>query len=138
QDLTQLIGHGFVRRNLSTAHFPYRGQFPDLQGAMPAILIEMCVFSMPGVVEFLPALPDYFKSGSLDGIWLYTWAKLETLSWDEKGARAVLVSDRDQTLTLRMRKPCTMKIGGKAVAMDGDHVDYAFKKGEKTQIEIVF
>ena len=60
QNLTQLICHGFVRRNLSTAHFPYRGQFPDLQGAMPALLLEMCVFSRPGVIEFLPAVPDSF------------------------------------------------------------------------------
>lgn len=139
QNLTQLIGHGFVRRNLSTAHFPYRGQFPDLQGAMPAILLEMCVFSMPGIIEFLPALPAVYPHGELDGIWLYTWAKMETLVWDENGMRAEVISDRDQELTLRIRRDVTaFKVNGKAYAMDGDHITYAAKAGEKLEIEIAF
>jgi len=79
QNLSQLICHGFVRRNLATAHFPYRGQFPDLQGAMPSLLLEMCVYSEPGLIEFLPTLPENFRSGCIDGIWLYTFAKLEHL-----------------------------------------------------------
>ena len=139
QNLGQLIGHGFVRRNLSTAHFPYRGQFPDLQGAMPAILLEMCVFSMPGIVEFFPALPEEFKTGELDGIWLYTWAKLGSLRWDEKGFEADITSDRDQTLTLRIRRPVkSFAVDGKAVTLDGDHVDVAFKRGEKKEITVRF
>ncbi len=139
QNLSQLVEHGFVRRNLSTTHFPYRGQFPDLQGGMPAILLEMCVFSMPGVIEFLPAMPDYFPAGKLDGIWLYTWAKLETMSWDKQGVTAEVISDQAQTLTLRIRRPVSsFSINGKEYALDGDHVNYAAKAGEKLSIAIRF
>ncbi len=139
QNLSQLIGHGFVRRNLSTAHFPYRGQFPDLQGAMPAILLEMCVFSMPGTVEFLPAMPEAFPTGELSGVWLYTWAKLNVMNWDESGVRAELVSNKAQTLTLRIRRPVSsFMINGKACEMTGDHVDYAAAEGEKLSVEIRF
>ena len=139
QNLGQLIGHGFVRRNLSTAHFPYRGQFPDLQGAMPAILLEMCVFSMPGVVEFLPAMPEEFRAGGLDGIWLYTWAKLGKLRWDESGLTADITSDRDQTLTLRIRRPVSsFTVNGEALTLDGDHTDVVFKQGEKKEVVIRF
>ena len=41
QNMTQLFNHGFVRRTLQTSHFPYRGVFPDLTGAVPAFLVEM-------------------------------------------------------------------------------------------------
>ena len=139
QNLGQLIGHGFVRRNLSTAHFPYRGQFPDLQGAMPALLLEMCVFSAPGIVEFLPALPETFAEGELKGIWLYTWAKLGTLCWDQSGLSADLTSDREQTLTLRIRRPVkAFLVDGVEVLQDGNQVSVRFRAGEKKKIEVRF
>lgn len=139
QNMTQLINHGFVRCNLATAHFPYRGQFPDLQGAMPALLLEMCVFSEPGVVELLPAMPDYFKKGSIEGIWLYTWTKLEKMSWDEKGIRANLVSNREQTLTIRNRKQgVRFYVNGEQVASEGDHITYHFAENEAFEIVIKY
>ena len=139
QNLGQLIGHGFVRRNLSTAHFPYRGQFPDLQGAMPALLLEMCVYSEPGIVEFLPALPDTFSAGKLQGIWLYTWAKLHCLTWVANGLTAQITSDRDQVLTLRIRRPVQrFLLDGTEMPMDGDHVEVSFKRGETKEIQVSF
>ena len=139
QNMSQLMEHGFVRRSLSTAHFPYRGQFPDLQGAMPALLLEMCVFSAPGVVEFLPALPDKLPGGRLEGAWLYTWVKLESLEWDETGLRAVLTPLRDQTLTLRCRRPWReFLLNGEAAAAEGDHVTAPVRAGEKLQVALVF
>jgi len=139
QNMTQLIDHGFVRRNFSTAHFPYRGQFPDLQGAMPALLLEMCVFSMPGVIEFLPAMPEEFPKGELEGIWLYTWAKLHRMAWNEQGVTAAITSNRDQELTFRIRRNVkSLTINGKAHPMTGDHVLYTAKAGEEMQIEIQY
>ena len=139
QNLTQLINHGFVTRALQTRHFPYRMQFPDLQGAMPAILLEMCVFSEPGTVEFLPAMPDYLKNGAIEGLWLYTWAKLERMDWSEKSLKASLVSDKAQTLTLRCRRNiASFLINGARMTLDGDHIQYGFSEGEKIDIEIVF
>ena len=136
QNLSQLLEHGFVRRNLSTAHFPYRGWFPDLQGAMPALLLEMCVFSAPGVVEFLPALPRWMRSGRLEGIWLYTWVKLELLEWDGNGLRAVLRPLLDQTLTLRLRRGFgEFRVNGQVVPPEGDHVTVSVKAGETVVAE---
>ena len=64
----------------------------------------MTVFSEPGTVEFLPMMPDYLMQGSIDGVWLYTFAKLNHMDWDEKGIRASITSNQDQTLTLRNRQ----------------------------------
>lgn len=139
QNLSQLMNHGFVTRALQTRHFPYRMQFPDLQGAMPAILLEMCVFSAPGTVEFLPAVPGNINKGAIDGIWLYTWAKLEHMEWCDSGVKATIVSSKAQTLTLRCRrKMSSMRIGGKEIKLDGDCVKYDFAEGERTEVEIIF
>ena len=139
QNLSQLLNHGFVRRTLQTSHFPYRGIFPDLTGAVPSFLIEMCVFSEPGTVEFLPAMPDnLMNGGAIDGIWLYTFAKLNHMDWDEKGVRVSITSNQDQTLTLRNRREgCRILVNGKELTKDGDHVQYTFKANETAQIEII-
>lgn len=139
QNLSQLINHGFVTSTLQTRHFPYRGQFPDLQGAMPAILIEMCVFSEPGTVEFLPAMPDHLEQGAIEGVWLYTWAKLESMQWDKNSIKAKLVSNIAQTLTLRCRKEMkSLSINGVDQKIKGDHIQYSFKEKEGVTIDIVF
>ena len=128
-----------MRRSLSTAHFPYRGWFPDLQGAMPALLVEMCVFSAPGVVEFLPAMPEELPRGRLEGVWLYTWGKLEWLEWEEKGLRAALTPLRDQTLTLRCRRKLeAFLLDGEGRQPEGDHVTLPGRAGETLQIELRF
>ncbi len=137
QNLSQLLEHGFVRRSLSTAHFPYRGQFPDLQGAMPALLLETCVFSAPGTVEFLPCLPEYLPRGRLEGIWLYTWTRLESLEWNEGGLRAELTPLRSQTLTLRIRRPgARFLVNGGELTPEGDHVTVPVRAGERLMAEI--
>jgi len=139
QNLGFLLNHGFVTSTLNTSHFPYTGYFPDLQGAMPAILLEMCVYSEPGVVEFLPAMPDTLKSGAINGVWLYTWAKLVKMEWDEKGIRAVLVSNKRQELTLRCRRPLSaFLVNGKSIPAVGDHITHIFNEGEKVTIEVLF
>lgn len=139
QNLSQLLNHGFVRRTLQTSHFPYRGVFPDLQGAVPAFLVEMCVLSMPGLIELLPMIPEGMEEGAIDGVWLYTFAKLEHMDWNATGAHAVIVSNEAQTITLRCRRPgCVIKVNGKALPMTGDHAEYAFKAGERVEIDLTF
>ena len=81
QNLYQLMNHGFITRALHTTHNPYRLHFPDLQGAMPAILLEISVYSAPETIEFLPAMPASLAQGAIDGVWLYTWTKLEHMQW---------------------------------------------------------
>jgi alpha-L-fucosidase 2 len=139
QNLYQLMNHGFVLRTLCTNHYPYIVHCPDLQGAMPAILLEMCVYSAPGTVEFLPAMPSSLEKGSIEGVWLYTWAKLERLAWCEKGLTAAIVSGKVQKLILRCRRSFTsFRINGTEMPAEGDHVQYAFKENEKIEIEITF
>lgn len=137
QNMSQLINHGFVRRNMSTAHFPYRGQFPDLQGAMPALLLEMCVFSMPGIVELLPEISNIFEKGSIEGIWLYTQAKLEKLEWTKESAKAIVTSGKEQNISFRVGKEnVSFYINGKEQKSENGRMTYSFKKNETIELEI--
>lgn len=137
QNMSQLINHGFVRRNLATAHFPYRGQFPDLQGAMPALLLEMCVFSMPGIVEFLPEIQNIFEKGCIEGIWLYTQAKLEKLEWMKGKAKAIVTSGKEQEISFRVDKEnVSFRINGKKQKSEHGRMNYLFKENETIELEI--
>ncbi|CCX38537.1 uncharacterized protein BN452_02408 [Clostridium sp. CAG:1013] len=139
QSLGTLMAHGFVTRALSTRHFPYYAPFPDLQGAMPAILLEMCVFSAPGEVEFLPALPQSLPQGTLDGVWLYTWTKLEHLVWDSKGFTAKLIPNKDQELVLRFRKECSsFRVNGEECSLKNGAMTLNVKSGEPVCIQCTY
>ena len=84
-------------------------------------------------------MPEYLKKGSIEGIWLYTWTKLEKMSWDEEGIRANLVSDREQTLTLRNRKPgVQFFVNGEKITPEGDHITYHFSENEAVEIVIKY
>lgn len=138
QNMSQLINHGFVRNTLSTNHFPYRLQFPDLQGAMPALLLEMCVYSEPGLVEFLPALPEDFPKGEIKGIWLYTFAKLQAMQWNEKGIIAVIESNKAQTLRFLCRGKTVQFVVNGVEQGSGEDLLYRFDEKEEVQIQVIY
>ena len=105
--IQQLFRHGFVNCNMSTNHFPDRMEFPDMLGGMPAALAEMAVCSRPGLVEFLPAMPQCLEKGELSGVSLYTFMQLKHLRWDlEEGyAQAELVSLKEQRCRVKLYRP---------------------------------
>ncbi len=100
--LHQFSEHGFINTGLMTNHNPHRSYFPDALGGLPAALAEMCVVSRPGHIELLPAMSEDFKTGRITGLSLYTFARLNMLSWDlEKGELlAEITSLKDQTVTI--------------------------------------
>jgi hypothetical protein len=78
---------------------------PDAHGGIPAVIMEMLAYSRPGVIEVLPALPPSLVKGSISGMRLRTFAKLDKLVWDME-ARTVdltVTSVRKQDVTLIAR-----------------------------------
>jgi hypothetical protein len=105
-ELRQLIEEGNVGPTLRCSHDPYAGPMPDAQGGIPTIMMEMLAYSRPGVVEVLPALPPSLVKGSINGMLLRTFARLDKLSWD-MNARTVdltITSVRKQDVTLIARQ----------------------------------
>ena len=104
-ELRQLIEEGNVGETLRCSHDPYARPMPDAQGAIQLIMIEMLAYSRPGIIEVLPALPPSLVKGSMNGMLLRTFARLDKLSWD-MDARSVdmtITSVKDQDVTLIAR-----------------------------------
>ena len=76
-ELRQLIETGWVGPTLRCSHDPYAGiGAPDAQGGIPTIMMEMLAYARPGVIEVLPALPPSLVKGSINGMLLHTFARL--------------------------------------------------------------
>ena len=85
---------------------PYANmRIPDAQGGIPAIIMEMLAYSRPGVIEVLPALPPTLVKGSINGMLLRTFARLDKLSWnmDNRTVDLKVTSLKKQTVTLIAR-----------------------------------
>jgi hypothetical protein len=79
---------------------------PDAQGGIPLIMMEMLAYSRPGVIEVLPALPPSLVKGSMNGMLLRTFARLDKLSWDmnTRTVDLTITSARKQDVTLIARQ----------------------------------
>jgi hypothetical protein len=101
-DLKQILEQGYVNPSLTTLHNPYSYPAPDPQGALPTIMMEMLVYSRPGVIGLLPALPATLTEGTAKGIVCRTQAKIDDLAWNlNTGKLSVTISSQvDQTVKL--------------------------------------
>jgi hypothetical protein len=105
-ELRQLIEQGYVAATMRCSHDPWAFPMPDAQGGIPAIMMEMLLYSRPGVIEVLPALPHTLTKGAINGMLARTFARIDTLSWD-MAARTVdlkVTSFRNQDVTLIARQ----------------------------------
>jgi alpha-L-fucosidase 2 len=105
-ELRQLLEQGFVGTTLLCPHDPYANmRIADAQGGIPAIMMEMLAYSRPGVIEMLPALPPSLVKGSINGMLLRTFARLDKLAWnmDARTVDLTVTSVRKQDVTLIAR-----------------------------------
>jgi len=104
--LRQLLEQGFVGTTLICPHDPYANmRIADAQGGIPAIMMEMLAYSRPGVIEVLPALPPSLIKGSINGMLLRTFARLDKLDWNMDAGTVdfTVTSVRKQDVTLIAR-----------------------------------
>ena len=140
-NLRTLMEHGYVTRTLNTVHYPYRVFCPDLLGAMPAMILEMLVYSDEGFIKLLPAVPEDLKKGAVEGVWLYTFAKIERMEWDmAQGAASVrLASVVDQEVEISFpegyRKVC---IDGEETLPKGNGFKLEMRKDEVVKLDYYF
>ncbi len=105
-ELRHLLEQGFVNTTFLCPHDPYAGiRIADAQGGIPAIMMEMLVYARPGVIEVLPALPSSLIKGSINGVLLRTFARLDKLSWnmDTRIVDLTISSVKKQDVTLIVR-----------------------------------
>jgi alpha-L-fucosidase 2 len=104
-ELRQLIEQGYFAATLRASHDPWAFPMPDAQGGVPTIIMEMLLYSRPGVIEVLPALPPGLTSGSINGMLARTFARINRLAWnmETRSVDLTVTSFRKQDVTLIAR-----------------------------------
>ena len=104
--LSSFAKYPFVNTSFITCHNPGPRIYNlDATFSMPAVLMEMLVFSEPGMLELLPALPqDKFIRGTLRGLKARGGITVEELNWNiTLGAvKIILYSEKEQSIKLRL------------------------------------
>jgi hypothetical protein len=103
--LRQLMEQGYISTALRTSREPYAVPVPDAHGGIPATVMEMLLYSRPGVIEVLPALPQMLVKGSITGMLARTFARIDKLAWNmqTRTADLTVTSFRKQDITLISR-----------------------------------
>jgi hypothetical protein len=93
-----------------TSHNPNLQTYnADAAHTIPAVLAEALLYSRPGVLEILPALPGQLARGSITGVRARGRIQVHRLGWD-LGARTAtlsMTSAIDQDVTLISRRGLT-------------------------------
>jgi alpha-L-fucosidase 2 len=111
----ELLARGSTGPNLFTYHNDWRqmgltcgdGSMPpfqiDANFGITAAVLEMLVFSKPGLIKLLPALPTKWSCGKVIGIRCRGGITVD-MEWDLKAGnfRAILISASDQRIRLRL------------------------------------
>ncbi len=74
----------------------------DISGGMPAVIMKMLVASEPGVIRLLPALPEVWPAGEIQGVSCRGQVTINSLQWNEDQVNLSLVSAIDQSITLQL------------------------------------
>jgi hypothetical protein len=74
----------------------------DISGGMPAVIIKMLVASEPGRIQFLPALPKAWPTGTIEGVLCRGQIEVKRLHWSPEGLEIILRSGKAQTVVLEL------------------------------------
>lgn len=92
----------FWLNNLASMH-NHRHLFNmDISGGQPALIIQMLVGSEPGKIRLLPALPEQWPAGSIEGVLARGAIEIERLEWTPEKVEVALRSKEKQTITLEL------------------------------------
>ncbi len=72
----------------------------DISGGLPAVILEMLVYSEQDMIKLLPALPSAWNKGKLEGALLRGNIDLKSLEWDNKQVKLTLNTKVKRALTL--------------------------------------
>lgn len=128
--------------NLASMH-NHRSLFNmDISGGLPAVLIQMLVGSSPGKVRLLPALPEAWPIGAIEGALCRGQIEIRRLSWEPGRVQVSLLSARAQSIQLSA--PAAIKnirviIGEAEIADTHDNRTREVKlpAGQTVKLEIV-
>lgn len=98
----------FLLPNLFTCHNEGELFQMDANLGFTAAIMEMLVFSVPGLIELLPALPAQLSKGSVSGMLCRGCITLDELKWDINGRFISAVFRSKSEQSVRVRVPGTI------------------------------
>jgi alpha-L-fucosidase 2 len=103
--LRQLMEEGYISTSLRSSREPNGIPLPDAQGGITAIIMEMLVYSRPGIIEILPAIPVSLIKGSINGLLSRTCVRIDKMAWDQQVGTVdiTITSLKNQDITLIAR-----------------------------------
>lgn len=101
QCLKPLVNKYWLNNLASTHNFKYKFNM-DLSGGMPLVIMKMLVESEPGRIKLLPALPEEWPKGKIEGILCRGQVEINSLSWDKKHIEVSFASKKAQTVLLQL------------------------------------
>jgi len=129
-NLLFMLRGNYILPSLFTYHNPQRIYNADMLHSLPAVLLEMLVYSKPGEIELLPALDERLAAGSLRGAWCRGQIRVDELVWNfpTRQVTVTLTSQIDQVVKLRLRR------GIATSAADGQRLPV--EQGTVTTVEL--
>jgi hypothetical protein len=94
------LANKYWNTNLVSTHNPKELFNTDICGGLPAVLLAMLVDSGPGRIDLLPALPEQWPAGKVEGARCRGNIEVRTLQWTPERVDVALVSGADQTVTV--------------------------------------
>ncbi|MBN2698895.1 MAG: glycoside hydrolase N-terminal domain-containing protein, partial [Bacteroidales bacterium] len=111
------ITRKYWNNNMVTTHDPGAIFNLDLSGGYPAFIIKMLVYSEPGLVSLLPALPIEISSGDIEGVLLRGQMEIKQLSWEGNQAELEIYSGTNKDFILRLPGAIT-SISGTGITIE--------------------
>ncbi|MEV6396804.1 RICIN domain-containing protein [Streptomyces sp. NPDC051907] len=141
-NIRKVLGSNMVFRSLVTSHNPDLHIYnTDAANSLPAIIAESLLYTRPGLLEILPALPEQLTRGTIRGVRGRNRVLVESLTWDTaaRTATITLVSDIGQTLSFVCRRGITSLSTTALVASSplGDHArKLTLTAGVRTRVTV--
>ncbi|WP_205503650.1 glycosyl hydrolase family 95 catalytic domain-containing protein [Rufibacter psychrotolerans] len=112
--LIDWLARYYWTNGLGTYHNPGNLFNMDLSGGYPSVIMRTLIYSEPGLVKLLPALPASWSTGSVSGLLLRGGIEVKHLSWNKQEVAVVLQSPRKQVISVQ--GPASMRVvsGGNA------------------------
>ncbi len=112
----------------------------DANMGWAAAVNEMLLFSKPGLIKLLPALPDKWEKGNVKGLLCRGGIKVD-MEWDMKKGKLTTIMRPVKSQQVKIKVPFDIKllqVNGKfSVMSDGSYIqNFMLKKNEKSVIEV--
>jgi hypothetical protein len=138
-NLKFMLSNDYLLPSLFTFHNPGTIYNSDMLCSLPAVVMEMLVYSRPGVVELLPALGHDMAMGAIQGVLCRGQIRMDRLAWNLnlKTIKAEMTSQVDQTVTLIVRREIeSLQVNGRDVTVQDGKATLTLPRGKSVTVDV--